>query len=78
MVPTLLEGLFSLRQEYRDAGRDNDQRVVKEIMNSFYGVMALPTFRLYEPKVASEDTRHGREIIEYTKQCVEEFNETIQ
>ena len=63
VVPTLLEGLFALRQEYRDAGKDNDQRVVKEIMNSFYGVMALPSFRLYEAKVASETTRHGREII---------------
>jgi DNA polymerase I len=72
LVPTLLEGLFALRQEYRDAGRDNDQRVVKEIMNSFYGVMALPTFRLYEQKVASETTRHGREIIEFTKSIAED------
>lgn len=71
LVPTLLEDLFALRQEYRDAGRDNDQRVVKEIMNSFYGVMALPTFRLYEQKVASETTRHGREIIEFTKEIAE-------
>ena len=70
VVPILLDGLFALRQEYRDAGLDNDQRVVKEIMNSFYGVMALPTFRLYEQKVASETTRHGREIIEYTKDVV--------
>jgi DNA polymerase, archaea type len=74
LVPTLLEDLFTLRQEYRDAGRDNDQRVVKEIMNSFYGVMALPTFRLYEQKVASETTRHGRDIIEYTKRCCNEAN----
>ena len=78
LVPTLLEDLFILRQEYRDAGRDNDQRVVKEIMNSFYGVMALPTFRLYEQKVASETTRHGREIIMEAKRLVEEdFNEDI-
>jgi DNA polymerase elongation subunit (family B) len=72
LVPTLLEDLFTLRQEYRDQGRDNDQRVVKEIMNSFYGVMALPTFRLYEQKVASETTRHGRDIILETKKVVED------
>lgn len=72
VVPTLLEGLFALRQEYRDAGKDNDQRVVKEIMNSFYGVMALPTFRLYEAKVASETTRYGREIIEFTRDTVQD------
>jgi DNA polymerase elongation subunit (family B) len=71
LVPILLKGLFELRQEYRNQGRDNDQRVVKEIMNSFYGVMALPTFRLYEAKVASETTKQGRKIIEYTKEVAE-------
>jgi DNA polymerase-2 len=76
-VPTLLEGLFTLRQEYRNAGRDNDQRVVKEIMNSFYGVMALPTFRLYEQKVASLTTKHGRKIIELTRDYVEEKGYTV-
>jgi DNA polymerase I len=34
--------------------------------------MALPTFRLYEQKVASETTKHGREIIEETKRIVED------
>jgi DNA polymerase elongation subunit (family B) len=77
LVPTLLEDLFILRQEYRDAGRDNDQRVVKEIMNSFYGVMALPTFRLYAAKVASETTRHGRDIIETTRDFVETQEYTV-
>lgn len=76
LVPTLLEDLFTLRREYRDQGLDNEQRVIKEIMNSFYGVMALPTFRLYEQLVASEITRHGREIIEMTAKAVEEFNGT--
>lgn len=77
LVPTLLEDLFILRQQYRDEGRDNDQRVVKEIMNSFYGVMALPTFRLYEQKVASETTRHGRDIILETKKVVEDNGYTV-
>jgi len=71
LVPTLLEDLFTLRKEYRDQGLDNEQRVVKEIMNSFYGVMAFPSFRLYTPLMAEAITRHGREIIEHTKQVVE-------
>jgi DNA polymerase I len=70
LIPTLLEDLFILRKDYRSKGLDNEQRVIKEIMNSFYGVMAFPSFRLYTPAMAAEITTHGREIIEHTKNVV--------
>ena len=70
LIPTLLEDLFTLRKDYRSKGFDNEQRVVKEIMNSFYGVMAFPSFRLYTPSMAEEITKHGREIIEHTRSAV--------
>ena len=70
LIPTLLEDLFILRKDYRSKGFDNEQRVVKEIMNSFYGVMAFPSFRLYTPSMAEEITKHGREIIEHTRNTV--------
>jgi len=72
LIPTLLEDLFTLRKDYRSKGFDNEQRVVKEIMNSFYGVMAFPSFRLYTPTMAEEITKHGREIIEHTRNVVVE------
>ena len=71
LIPTLLEDLFVLRKKYKNEGKDNEQRVVKQIMNSFYGVMAFPSFRLYTPQMAEEVTRRGREIIEFTKETVE-------
>lgn len=71
LIPTLLEDLFILRKDYRNRGMDNEQRVIKEIMNSFYGVMAFPSFRLYTPSMAEEITKHGREIIEHTRNAVE-------
>jgi len=77
LVPILLEDLFNLRRAYRDEGRDNEQKVVKTIMNSFYGVMALPTFRLYTPAMAAAITKHGREIIEHTKSVVEDAGYTV-
>ena len=46
-------------------------------MNSFYGVMALPTFRLYTPAMAAEITKHGREIIEHTRDVVEDMGYTV-
>ena len=71
LIPTLLEDFFVLRKKYKNEGKDNEQRVVKQIMNSFYGVMAFPSFRLYTPQMAEEVTRRGREIIEFTKETVE-------
>lgn len=71
LIPTLLEDFFVLRKKYKNEGKDNEQRVVKQIMNSFYGVMAFPSFRLYTPQMAEEVTRRGREIIEFTKKVVE-------
>jgi DNA polymerase elongation subunit (family B) len=46
-------------------------------MNSVYGVMALPTFRLYTHEIAEAITRHGREIIEHTKNVVEDNGYTV-
>lgn len=77
LVPILLEDLFVLRREFRDQGKDREQKVVKTIMNSFYGVMALPTFRLYTHAMAAEITKHGREIIEHTKNVVKEHELTV-
>lgn len=77
LVPILLEDLFTLRREYRDNGQDREQKVVKTIMNSFYGVMALPTFRLYTHAMASKITEHGRNIIEHTKSVVEDMGYTV-
>jgi DNA polymerase I len=77
LIPTLLEDLFVLRQEYRSKGLDNEQRVVKEIMNSFYGVMAFPSFRLFKQEMAAAITKHGREIIEHTKTVVEDTGYTV-
>lgn len=77
LIPVLLEDLFVLRRQYRSEGRDIEQRVVKEIMNSMYGVMALPTFRLYKQEVASAITKHGREIIDHTKEVVEEMGYNV-
>jgi DNA polymerase I len=73
LVPILLKDLLILRQQYRNEGRDTEQAVVKTIANSMYGVLALPTFRLYTPSMAAEVTRRGREIIELLKKEVDNY-----
>lgn len=71
LVPTVLENLFNLRAEYKSKGLDNEQRVVKEIMNSFYGVMLFSGFRLSNENIGKSITHMGRETILATKEFIE-------
>ncbi len=66
LIPSLLDELLDLRKEYRSKGLDKEQKVIKTLINSFYGVMGLPSFRLYDQRLAAEVTRRGREIIQFT------------
>jgi DNA polymerase elongation subunit (family B) len=63
-IPSILDDILDLRKEYKKRGEDNNQRVMKEIANSCYGAMALPSFRLYTPQMAAMITEKGREIIQ--------------
>jgi DNA polymerase elongation subunit (family B) len=70
-IPRIIENILNLRKEYRSKGEDNNQRTMKEIANSFYGVMALPSFRLYTPQMAAMITEKGREVIQRMIEVVE-------
>jgi DNA polymerase elongation subunit (family B) len=70
-IPRIIENILNLRKEYRNKGEDNNQRTMKEIANSFYGVMALPSFRLYTPQMAAMITEKGREVIQRMIEVVE-------
>lgn len=72
MIPTVLEELMEERAKLKAEGRNEQQRVVKELMNSFYGVMMFAGFRLMNPDIGESITHIGREIIQWTKKVVEE------
>lgn len=50
---------------------DLQQRVVKEIMNSYYGVSGFKSYRLYDLEIGAAVTSTGRGLIEFTKQEIE-------
>jgi len=50
---------------------DEHQIAFKEIMNSCYGVMGLPSFRLFNPVVANAVTYGGRSLIRWTIRYIE-------
>ena len=53
------------------------QRVIKEIMNSYYGVSGYIKFRLYDQDFGGAVTSTGRAIINHTKQIVERHGYTV-
>jgi DNA polymerase, archaea type len=50
---------------------DQQQNVLKIIMNTYYGVSGYARFRLYDNEIAAAVTAAGRAIIEYTRQYIE-------
>jgi len=66
----ILEKQFSRNStEWKVA--EDVQGVFKALINSFYGGMAYPSFRLYSPQVASAITFIARELLSYTKDFIE-------
>ncbi len=56
---------------------DMQQRVIKEVMNSYYGVSGYIKFRLYDQDFGGGVTSTGRAIINHTKQIVEQHGYTV-
>jgi len=84
IIPSIVNELMVLRKKY-DEERDkypaghplhekNDILVesAKLIVDAIYGITAYPGFRLHKKEIASSITYIGREIIQHTKQFIEE------
>ncbi len=50
---------------------------IKALVNSLYGVMAFPTFRLFNFKIASSITFLSRELLKYVEDHLEEANHKV-
>ncbi|WP_135825655.1 DNA polymerase domain-containing protein [Halorussus ruber] len=52
---------------------DRQQRAVKVIMNSLYGVLGWERFRLYDKAMGAAITATGRDVIEYTQETAKKM-----
>lgn len=72
-LPELIRELAAKRQ----VAKDNDQpmlsQAIKIIMNSLYGVLGSKGCRFYDPRLSSSITLRGHEIMQTTKQWIEEW-----
>ena len=72
ILPELIEKLWRARDQ---AKKNNDaalSQAVKILMNSFYGVLGSPGCRFYDARLASSITRRGHEIIQTSRDRIEE------
>lgn len=56
---------------------DRQQRALKVIMNTLYGVMAWSRFRLYDQDVASAVTATGRAVLQHTAGVCEDMGHPV-
>lgn len=64
ILPGLLESIMKRRDAARRAGDEHARFALKILMNSFYGVMASPNCRFYNPKIANAITGFARHFIQ--------------
>jgi len=72
ILPEIIESLWQARD---DAKREKDEagsQAIKILMNSFYGVLGTPGCRFFDPRLASSITRRGHEILQKTRDLIEE------
>lgn len=92
-IPIILEKWFNERVEFKDLMKvygkrgDNDKKkyyhnlqlVQKVLLNSFYGVLALSSFRFNDLDNAEAVTSTGQQIIKYSGNCINQwFKQQLQ
>ncbi|MCA9533419.1 MAG: DNA polymerase II [Myxococcales bacterium] len=71
ILPEIIETLWAARDEAKVRGDAARSRVIKILMNSFYGVLGTPGCRFFSPKLASSITCRGHEIITESRSFIE-------
>ena len=72
ILPKIIKALWDERDTAKKAQNAPLSQAVKIIMNSFYGVLGSSGCRFFDPRLASSITRRGHEIIQRSKDWIEE------
>ncbi|MEE9321433.1 MAG: DNA polymerase II [Granulosicoccus sp.] len=71
ILPSLIETLWSARDEAKRTDNAPLSQAIKIIMNSLYGVLGSTGCRFFNPQLASSITRRGHEIITESRDWIE-------
>lgn len=72
ILPKIIEELWQARDEAKMKKDGAGSQAIKIIMNSFYGVLGTSGCRFFDPRLASSITRRGHQILQKTRDLIEE------
>ena len=76
-LPNLIKKLASSRQHAKNTQQPMLSQAIKIIMNSLYGVLGSKGCRFYDPRLSSSITLRGHEIMQTTRQWIEELGYSV-
>jgi DNA polymerase II len=71
-LPEIIKELWKSREEARKQKNELARYAIKILMNSFFGVMANPTCRYSDLKIANAITHFGQQLIKQTAEKIKE------
>lgn len=86
LIPSILNTWFNERISYKNQMKqfeegsdeyifyDRKQLITKILLNSFYGVLLLPSFRFYDKQNGEAVTLSGQDIIKFSSFAVDKYN----
>lgn len=72
ILPDVIKNLWEARDIAKSHKNSPLSHAIKIIMNSFYGVLGSTGCRFYDPRVCSSITLRGHEILQATKEWIEQ------
>ena len=71
-LPAIVEQIWQAREKAKQQNNAPLSQALKIIMNAFYGVLGTPSCRFFDPRLASSITLRGHEIMQQTRQWIEQ------
>lgn len=71
-LPEIVTQIWQQREQAKMTGNTALSQALKIIMNAFYGVLATPSCRFFDPRLASSITLRGHQIMQQTQRLIEQ------
>ncbi len=71
-LPAIVGEIWQHREQAKQQQNQPLSQALKIIMNAFYGVLGTPACRFFDPRLASSITLRGHEIMQKTRQVIEQ------
>lgn len=71
ILPGILDRFLARREEAKERGARHADQAIKIMMNAFFGVLASPGCRFFDPEVANAITGFGQQTLGWTRDVLE-------